>query len=414
MLALILPLKMKGGHGDNYYYQLVANVRRYKGVEPLPRALSPQSIRIEGGMDQWADVGPAFLDEAGDILPRDCDGAGGLHYRDQSGRNDLVVLKVARDANNVYFHARTRQPLKPSSAPNGMWLLLDTDSDPRSGWEGFDFIVNHMVDGDGTTWLEKNVGGWRWKPVAKVSLRVAGNELHLAIPRQSMGIARDQTALSINVVLAYSYTHVCEHGGHRVLCFFHFGNFLAQNCDFLLGQRIVNVGCDLRLGQRIVGVGCDQRVGERDDTGIQTIGRPRILLGADLNVRERLRAHGALGVRRRREFGCVPGTLGPKNVATLALELLQRILQLADSGLKCGPLRHLGLELFPRAAKLLSEPVALVKVILYGLIQGPAKIVDLGMTLVALKTSFLRALGQGGTKLLGVVHGCLQLFGQPL
>jgi hypothetical protein len=88
-----------------------------------------------------------------------------------------------------------------------MWLLLDTDSDPRSGWEGYDFIGNHKVDGDGTTWLEKNVGGWRWKPVAKVSLRVAGNELHLAIPRQSMGIPRDQTALSFNFKWADNLQH---------------------------------------------------------------------------------------------------------------------------------------------------------------------------------------------------------------
>jgi len=89
-------------------------------------------------------------------------------------------------------------------------------------------------------------------------------------------------------------------------------------------------------------------------------------------------------------------------------------LQLADSGLKCRPLRHLGLELFPRVAKLLSEPVSLVKVILYGFIQGPVKIVDLSMTLVTLETNFLLALGQGGKKQLRVVQGRLQLLGQPL
>ena len=29
---------MNGGHGDNYYFQLVANVRRYKGAPALPAA----------------------------------------------------------------------------------------------------------------------------------------------------------------------------------------------------------------------------------------------------------------------------------------------------------------------------------------------------------------------------------------
>ena len=198
---------MKGGHGDNYYYQLVANVRRYKGADPLPRASSPRPIRIDGGMDQWADVAPAFADDAGDTLPRDFDGAGGLHYRDQSGRNDLVALKVARDADTVFFYARTRQPLTRRSDPNWMWLLIDIDSDPRTGWEGYDFIVNHRIDGDGTTWLEKNDGGWRWKPVAKVSYRVSGNELHLAIPRESLGIPRGRAALSLDFKWADNVQH---------------------------------------------------------------------------------------------------------------------------------------------------------------------------------------------------------------
>ena len=181
---------MKGGHGDNYYYQLVANVRRYKGVEPLPRASSPRPIRIDGGMDQWADVAPAFADDAGDTLPRDFDGAGGLHYRDRSGRNDLVALKVARDAENVFFYARTRQPLTPPSDPNWMWLLIDVDRNPRTGWEGYDFIVNRKVDGDGTTWLEKNDGGWRWKPVAT---GLVPRRRQRAAPGDPARIARDSS-----------------------------------------------------------------------------------------------------------------------------------------------------------------------------------------------------------------------------
>ncbi len=189
---------MKGGHGDNYYYQLVANVRRYKGVAPLPRASAARSIRIDGRMQQWADVSPEFTDDPGDTLPRDFDGAGGLHYRDKTGRNDLMAFKVARDSEHVSFYARTRQPLTPLSDPNWMWLLIDVDGNPRTGWEGYDFIVNRKMGGDGTTWLEKNDGGWNWKPVARIAFRAAGNELHLRIPRESLGIPRHQARLSLD------------------------------------------------------------------------------------------------------------------------------------------------------------------------------------------------------------------------
>lgn len=187
-----------GGHGDNYYWQLVANVRRYKGVAPLARGSAPKSIVLEGSMDQWRDVGPEFLDHVGETAPRDHDGTSGQHYTNRTGRNDLVAMKVARDAENVYFYVRTREAITPSTDPNWMWLLLDIDQNPATGWEGYDFLVNRSVESDGTTWLERNEGGWQWRRVAKVSYRVAGNELQLVIPRELLGLPQGSTQLTLD------------------------------------------------------------------------------------------------------------------------------------------------------------------------------------------------------------------------
>ena len=180
---------MKGGHGDNYYCQLVAAVRRYKGVAPLPKASAPRTIALDGGFAQWADVAPAFTDDPGDTLPRDHAGVAGTHYINRTGRNDLVTMKVARDLANVYFFARTSKPLTPRADPNWMWLLIDADRDSHTGWEGYDFIVNRTIEPDGTTWLEKNSGGWTWTKVARVNLRAVGNDLHLSVPRAALGLA---------------------------------------------------------------------------------------------------------------------------------------------------------------------------------------------------------------------------------
>jgi hypothetical protein len=86
-----------GLHDDNYYYQLVANVRRYKGVSPSPQASAAKTIDVAGGFEQWLDVGPEFVDHAFDTDHRNF-GIGAVHYANTSGRNDLMVLKVARDA----------------------------------------------------------------------------------------------------------------------------------------------------------------------------------------------------------------------------------------------------------------------------------------------------------------------------
>ncbi|MEN6457819.1 MAG: hypothetical protein ABFC63_02725 [Thermoguttaceae bacterium] len=178
---------MRAGHGDNYYWQLAANVRRYKGTPSLPIASPPVSVRIDGPFDPWRHVGPEFVDHVGETLPRDFDGrTPGLRYTNRTGRNDFVALKVARDAENLYFYARTRQPISPSTDPNWMWLLIDTDQNLATGWQGADFIVNRTIDGPGRTWLEKNCGGWQWKRVAPMKCRLDGCELHLAIPRAAI------------------------------------------------------------------------------------------------------------------------------------------------------------------------------------------------------------------------------------
>jgi hypothetical protein len=189
---------MKGGHGDNYYWQLVANVRRYKGAPALPPVSASKTIRIARGFDQWREVEPEFSDHVGETEPRDHDGAAGLHYTNKTGRNDLIVCKVARDSRNVWFYVRTREPITPSSGTNWMWLLIDADQNAATGWEGYDFIVNRTIESDGKLWLEKNEGGWSWKKVTQIEFRVQGNELHLAIPRQSLRLAKRGVRLSFD------------------------------------------------------------------------------------------------------------------------------------------------------------------------------------------------------------------------
>jgi hypothetical protein len=83
-----------------------------------------------------------------------------------------------------------------------MWLMIDTDGDAKTGWEGYDLIVNRSIE-DGTSWIERNEGGgWNWKKVAKIQLRSAGNELQLAIPRSVFASAdaknKEGKSLSFN------------------------------------------------------------------------------------------------------------------------------------------------------------------------------------------------------------------------
>ena len=198
---------MKGGHADNYYYQLVANVRRYKGVPAVPQASLPKTMIGTNNFAQWLDVQPEFLGHVGETAPRDFAGVGGTHCQNFSGRNDLAVCKVARDMTNIYFYVRTVAPLTPATDTNWMWLLIDADRNPQTGWAGYDFIVNRTRDAGGKFWLEKNAGGWTWEKVAPVELQVQGNELQLAIPRESLGLKSGETKTVIDFKWADNLQH---------------------------------------------------------------------------------------------------------------------------------------------------------------------------------------------------------------
>lgn len=173
---------------DAYYYQLVANIRKYKGVRPIPRPSAPRTIRIDGDFADWREVGPEFRDHAGDTAHRDHPGWGDAgRYVDTTGRNDVVLAKVARDAHHLFFYVRTREPITPWTDHNWMMLFLDVTGDPGSGWEGFDFVVNRQLTNARRTCLEASRGGWSWDRVADIPYAVKGRELELAIPRALVG-----------------------------------------------------------------------------------------------------------------------------------------------------------------------------------------------------------------------------------
>ncbi len=180
---------MRGGHGDAFYYQLIANIRRFKGVRPLERASAAKTIDMTPNAADWADVRPEYQDDLFDTARRDHPAFGRAtgepeRYIDTSGRNDLDGMKVARDANFVYFYVRTREPLTLPAAADESWmrLLIDIDQNPSTGWNGYDVLINRTRPAPGVCSVEASAGGQTWKPIGQARLVTSGNVLQIAVP----------------------------------------------------------------------------------------------------------------------------------------------------------------------------------------------------------------------------------------
>jgi len=180
---------MQGGYRDNYYWQFVANMRRYKGMAPPPAPSPHKTIAAERPAD-WADVLPVFRDANGDVANRSCDATvPGIHYADTSARNDLVLAQMARDDKSLFFHVQTAAALTPASNENWMILYLDADANPATGWHGYDFLVNRSRNGNTCSLERYNAASKTWDKVAMVPLQWADNQLTVSIPREILGVA---------------------------------------------------------------------------------------------------------------------------------------------------------------------------------------------------------------------------------
>lgn len=174
---------MKDGYTDNYYMQLAQNIRKYKGIRPIPVQQGFQAVKIDGQFADWNAVTNEFRDTKGDVIHRDHNGYGGLHYTNTSGRNDILTSKVAIDKQNINFYVETDQNLTSCLDKNWMLLLIDTDNNPKTGWFGYDFIVNKSIKDNHTTTLMR-YDSTQWVEVTDLKFSNSDKKMEISVPRK--------------------------------------------------------------------------------------------------------------------------------------------------------------------------------------------------------------------------------------
>ena len=179
---------MKGGYTDNYYMQMAQNIRRYKGVRPIPENEGLKKVKIDGSFADWDKVSVVYRDTRGDTFHRDAKGYAGIHYTDNTGRNDIIASKVAMTKDNVCFYAETAADITPSSDPDWMLLLVDSDQNTSTGWYGYDLLINKNIISEDSSEVLKWDGS-KWIPEGNSTFKVSGNKIELSVSKEIMGVS---------------------------------------------------------------------------------------------------------------------------------------------------------------------------------------------------------------------------------
>ena len=186
---------MKGGFGDNYYMQMCYYIQKFKGSAPRVNVGGENTIDINGSFSQWdaPEITALYQDFQNDTTARNALGYGRQRYKNETGRNDIVNLKAAKDLENLYFYVDTKEALTAPEGENWMTLFLRSGTQSQAQWNGYDYIVVLTAGENGglQATLKKCSGGWNWTDVAKVSARSEGNRLMVSVPRSALGIGAD-------------------------------------------------------------------------------------------------------------------------------------------------------------------------------------------------------------------------------
>ncbi len=181
---------MTGGYNDNYYYQMVQNIRKYKGSRAQEAAFEQWAIDIKGDHGQWHIVGPEYRDYQGDTVDRDhFSYVGDFRYTNTSGRNDFVTCKISSDPDYLYFYAECAEDITSPEGTNWMNLFIDADCNGETGWYGYDFILNRSQK-DGKVSVEKFKGTntWELERVGEAEYDLRGNILQIKVARAVMNL----------------------------------------------------------------------------------------------------------------------------------------------------------------------------------------------------------------------------------
>lgn len=167
------------GYGDNYYVQLVSNIRKFKGIKADSRRndgeITYENIALSGyGRDSY-----------GIIKSEDC------YYTQASPDNFVKKVTVSHDECNLYINISCDGEIKNISSDDTLNILIGINGSKKASWEHFQYKICSYKDGAASVMKVNDDGKWSFSECGKAEYTVSGSELSLIVPRQITDTGKD-------------------------------------------------------------------------------------------------------------------------------------------------------------------------------------------------------------------------------
>ncbi|MDR0831867.1 MAG: hypothetical protein LBM99_03095 [Bacillales bacterium] len=193
-----------GGYGDNYYLEMIKNVRRFMYSESEHYIYETSDIGISTSEEEaWASVSSKYLDFVGDAKARNYISADKVNYlADDTNRNDIKTTYVSHDADNLYVRVETKENITTHTTNDLKWMNLLIRTDFKEGKEsfgGYDYIINRKPSAEITS-VEKYNSLLKWTSEGEASIKVEGKVIMYSIPLSLIGLDAENFHLELKVL----------------------------------------------------------------------------------------------------------------------------------------------------------------------------------------------------------------------
>jgi len=179
---------------DHYYYQLVSNIRRFKGMdENSIKKTGGTTIDILGNDSQWDSVANEYKHYVNSTRKRNADSWEGTHYENNTMRNDFKNVKVTYDDTKIYFRIETVDNVTSYKDNAWMRVFIDTDGSGKlPSWEGFEYVINRENATENEVIVEKSTGDWNFEKTGVGKYRLDKNIMYIEIPRSALDLDTEE------------------------------------------------------------------------------------------------------------------------------------------------------------------------------------------------------------------------------
>lgn len=197
-------VEMSAGEcGDNFYLQMMRNIRKYKLTDAKHYTYQRINVDItDETLSDWEFVRAHYRDFSGDAMARNGkDAVGKVNaYVDNSNRNDITDVKIVHNSTDLFVYVKTAQNITEYNGSDSNWmnLLIDTDNGGKK-FENWQYIINRSPKQDGTTSIEKSTGGFNFTSAGSADYRVYGNTIVYRIPLKTLGLTSDSCHIRLKV-----------------------------------------------------------------------------------------------------------------------------------------------------------------------------------------------------------------------